>query len=190
MEKHRLRREIIATLLTNPDRQPHGFDPFILRMTEDTGKSAAEIAKAFTIAREVVRAREWWAEMDSCAGVPERVYMEVTLGIWNLFAQPDALAAAAAGRPPGDRRQRRALCAGLRATGRRARRGAAGELSPALSRAGAGVGRRGLSHGDGAPHQRARRAECRFRRHRSGASRRLRSPMRRGCISMSARRCI
>ncbi len=84
MEKHRLRREIIATQVTNSIVNRMG-STFILRMAEDTGKSAAEIAKAFTIAREVVRAREWWAEMDSCAGVPERVYMDVTLSIWNLL---------------------------------------------------------------------------------------------------------
>ncbi len=84
MEKHRLRREIIATQVTNSIVNRMG-STFIMRMAEDTGKSAGEIAKAFTIAREVVRAREWWAEMDSCAGVPETVYLEVTLGIWNLL---------------------------------------------------------------------------------------------------------
>jgi glutamate dehydrogenase len=84
MEKHRLRREIIATQVTNSIVNRMGAT-FVLRISEDTGKSAAEIAKAFTIAREVVRAREWWAEMDTCAGVPEPVYLEVTLGIWNLL---------------------------------------------------------------------------------------------------------
>ena len=84
MEKHRLRREIIATQVTNSIVNRMGAT-FIMRMAEDTGKSAAEIAKAFTIAREVVHAREWWAEMDSCAGVPERVYIDVTLSIWNLL---------------------------------------------------------------------------------------------------------
>ncbi|MCC6594349.1 MAG: NAD-glutamate dehydrogenase, partial [Xanthomonadales bacterium] len=84
MEKHRLRREIIATQVTNSIVNRMGAT-FVLRMAEDTGKSAAEIAKAFTIAREVVHAREWWAEMDSCGGVPEAVYLEVTLGIWNLL---------------------------------------------------------------------------------------------------------
>ena len=84
MEKHRLRREIIATQVTNSIVNRMG-STFVLRMAEDTGKSAAEIAKAFTIAREVVRAREWWAEMDICTHVPESVYLDVTLGIWNLL---------------------------------------------------------------------------------------------------------
>ena len=83
MEKHRLRREIIATQVTNSIVNRMGAT-FILRMAEDTGESPAEIAKAFTIAREVVRARDWWHEMDQCA-VPERVYLDVTLGIWNLL---------------------------------------------------------------------------------------------------------
>lgn len=83
MEKHRLRREIIATQVTNSIVNRMG-STFIMRMAEDTGKSPAEIAKAFTIAREVVRARDWWHEMDECP-VPERVYLDVTLGIWNLL---------------------------------------------------------------------------------------------------------
>jgi glutamate dehydrogenase len=84
MEKHRLRREIIATQVTNSIVNRMG-STFILRMAEDTGKSAAEIAKAFTIAREVVRAREWWAEMDRAISVPESINLDVTLGIWNLL---------------------------------------------------------------------------------------------------------
>ena len=84
MEKHRLRREIIATQVTNSIVNRMGAT-FILRMAEDTGENAAEIAKAFTIAREVTRAREWWAEMDVCTHVPERVSMEITLGIWTLL---------------------------------------------------------------------------------------------------------
>ncbi len=84
MEKHRLRREIIATQVTNSIVNRMG-STFILRMTEDTGEGAAEIAKAFTIAREITRAREWWQEMDACTQVPEKVSLEVTLGIWNLL---------------------------------------------------------------------------------------------------------
>ncbi|MCB1600567.1 MAG: NAD-glutamate dehydrogenase [Xanthomonadales bacterium] len=84
MEKHRLRREIIATQVTNSIVNRMG-STFILRMTEDTGKSSGEIAKAFTIAREVVRAREWWAEMDQTTDAPERVNIDVTQGIWNLL---------------------------------------------------------------------------------------------------------
>ncbi len=84
MEMHRLRREIIATQVTNSIVNRMG-STFILRMTEDTGETPAEIAKAFTIAREVTRAREWWVEMDACTQVPEKVSLEVTLGIWNLL---------------------------------------------------------------------------------------------------------
>lgn len=84
MEQHRLRREIIATQVTNSIVNRMG-STFILRTSEDTGESPAQIAKAFTIAREVVRARDWWAEIDRATQVPENVAMDVTLGIWNLL---------------------------------------------------------------------------------------------------------
>jgi glutamate dehydrogenase len=84
MEKHRLRREIIATQVTNSIVNRMG-STFVLRMAEDTGEQPAAIAKAFTVAREVLRAREWWAEMDRAEEVPEQVRLEVTLAIWNLL---------------------------------------------------------------------------------------------------------
>ena len=60
MQRHRLKREIIATAVTNSTINRMGAT-FMMRMAEDTGQSAAAIAKAFTAAREILDARELWA---------------------------------------------------------------------------------------------------------------------------------
>ena len=48
MDGHRLKREIIATQVTNSLVNRMGSS-FALRMHEDTGATAAEVARAFTI---------------------------------------------------------------------------------------------------------------------------------------------
>ena len=48
---HRLRREIIATLLSN-SMINRGGPAFILRMKEETGHNVAEVARAFAVARD------------------------------------------------------------------------------------------------------------------------------------------
>ena len=55
MERHRLKREIIATAVTNSMVNRMGAT-FVLRMGEDTGKTPAQVARAFNIAREVLDA--------------------------------------------------------------------------------------------------------------------------------------
>ncbi len=57
--RHRLRREIIATRVTNSMINRVG-GTFISEYMEKTGKSAPEIARAYTIAREVFGLREIW----------------------------------------------------------------------------------------------------------------------------------
>jgi glutamate dehydrogenase len=52
MERHRLRREIIATHVTN-NLVDRAGTTFIFRMSEDTGAPASDIARAYAIAREV-----------------------------------------------------------------------------------------------------------------------------------------
>jgi glutamate dehydrogenase len=51
MEGHRLKREIIATAVTNSMVNRMGAT-FTLRMTEDSGRTPGEVAKAFSITRE------------------------------------------------------------------------------------------------------------------------------------------
>ncbi|BCT93993.1 glutamate dehydrogenase [Lysobacter helvus] len=84
MEDHRLKREIIATAVTNSMVNRMGAT-FTLRMQEDSGRSPAEIAKAFTITREALDAREMWAQIDALGGkVPESVQVDALQVIWNL----------------------------------------------------------------------------------------------------------
>ncbi|MBP3985221.1 NAD-glutamate dehydrogenase [Pseudoxanthomonas helianthi] len=84
MEKHRLKREIIATAVTNTTINRMGAS-FLLRMQEDTGRSTAEVAKAFTITRETLDARALWAQIDALDGkVEESVQIDALQVIWNL----------------------------------------------------------------------------------------------------------
>ena len=84
MQQHRLKREIIATAVTNSTINRMGAT-FLLRMTEDTGRTPAEVAKAFTIARETLDARDLWAEIDALDGkVPESVQVDALQVIWTL----------------------------------------------------------------------------------------------------------
>ncbi|MEO6102379.1 MAG: NAD-glutamate dehydrogenase domain-containing protein, partial [Pseudoxanthomonas sp.] len=64
MEKHRLKREIIATAVTNSTINRMGAT-FLMRMQEDSGRSPAEVAKAFTITRETLDARALWSQIDA-----------------------------------------------------------------------------------------------------------------------------
>ena len=84
MQQHRLKREIIATAVTNSMVNRMGAT-FTLRMTEDTGRSPGEVAKAFTITRETLDARELWAQIDALDGkVPESVQVDALQTIWTL----------------------------------------------------------------------------------------------------------
>ncbi|MGH8085157.1 MAG: NAD-glutamate dehydrogenase [Lysobacter sp.] len=85
MENHRLKREIIATAVTNSMVNRMGAT-FTLRMQEDTGRSAGEVAEAYTIAREAIDARGLWAQIDALDGkVPEAVQIDALQTIWQLM---------------------------------------------------------------------------------------------------------
>jgi glutamate dehydrogenase len=84
MEGHRLKREIIATAVTNSMVNRMGAT-FTLRMTEDSGRTPGEVAKAFTITRETLDARALWAQIDALDGkVHESVQIDALTVIWNL----------------------------------------------------------------------------------------------------------
>jgi len=84
METHRLKREIIATAVTNTTINRMGAT-FLLRMQEDTGRSPAEVAKAFTITRETLDARALWNQIDALDGkVPESVQIDALQVIWQV----------------------------------------------------------------------------------------------------------
>ena len=65
--KHRLKREIIATGLTN-DVINRGSSTIVLRLQEETGRGAADIAYAFMAAQTVHGLRELWRRIDALDG--------------------------------------------------------------------------------------------------------------------------
>ncbi len=84
MDGHRLKREIIATAVTNSTINRMGAT-FLMRMQEDSGRSVAEIARAFTITRETLDARDLWAQIDALDGkVVEAVQVDALMVIWEL----------------------------------------------------------------------------------------------------------
>nr|WP_313271946.1 NAD-glutamate dehydrogenase domain-containing protein [Stenotrophomonas sp.] len=84
MERHRLKREIIATAVTNQTINRMGAT-FLMRMQEDTGRTVAEVAKAYTISRETLDARALWAQIDALDGtLPEAVQVDALEVIWKL----------------------------------------------------------------------------------------------------------
>ncbi|MBX9403303.1 NAD-glutamate dehydrogenase [Lysobacter sp. BMK333-48F3] len=84
MENHRLKREIIATAVTNSTINRMGAT-FLLRMQEDSGRTPGEVAKAFTITRETLDARALWTQIDALDGaVAESTQIDALQVIWNL----------------------------------------------------------------------------------------------------------
>jgi glutamate dehydrogenase len=85
MQRHRLKREIIATAVTNSTINRMGAT-FMMRMQEDTGQGPAAIAKAYTAAREILDARELWAQIEALdSQVAENTQIDAILQIWNLL---------------------------------------------------------------------------------------------------------
>jgi glutamate dehydrogenase len=64
LDGHRLRREIIVNAIVN-DMVDHQGTTFAYRLTEGTGAGAAEIARAYTVARDVFDIRGIWAAIEA-----------------------------------------------------------------------------------------------------------------------------
>ncbi|MEO8747033.1 MAG: NAD-glutamate dehydrogenase domain-containing protein, partial [Rhodanobacter sp.] len=85
MQRHRLKREIIATAVTNSTINRMGAT-FMMRMQEDTGKDPGAIAKAYTAAREILDARDFWAKIEAQdSKVTEDTQMNAIKQIWSLL---------------------------------------------------------------------------------------------------------
>jgi glutamate dehydrogenase len=85
MQRHRLKREIIATVVTNSTINRMGAT-FMMRMQEDTGQRPAAIAKAYTAAREILDARDLWAQIEALdSKVAEDTQMNAIKQIWSLL---------------------------------------------------------------------------------------------------------
>jgi len=65
---HQLRREIIAMLVAGSIINRMG-PMFVLRTVEETGASAAQIARAYTVCREVFRMRPLWRSIEALDNV-------------------------------------------------------------------------------------------------------------------------
>ncbi|MFC3651029.1 NAD-glutamate dehydrogenase [Dyella humi] len=83
MQRHRLKREIIATAVTNSTLNRMGAT-FMMRMQEDTGQGPAAVAKAYTAAREILGARELWAEIEAQdSKVAEGTQVDAIMQVWS-----------------------------------------------------------------------------------------------------------
>ena len=67
MQQHPLRREIIATRLSNLIVDEMGFS-FVYRLQDETGSSIPAIARAYMIARSVMNMDSIWAKIESLDG--------------------------------------------------------------------------------------------------------------------------
>ena len=61
---HRLRREIVATSVTNSIINRSGMS-FVTRMTEETGMSSADVARAYAVVREAFSLRDVWVAIEA-----------------------------------------------------------------------------------------------------------------------------
>ena len=61
---HRLRREIIARVVAN-DLVNRGGPAFVSRLQDLTGRTAADVVRAFTIARDGYGLTQLYAEIDA-----------------------------------------------------------------------------------------------------------------------------
>lgn len=64
IRRHQLRREIVTTAVTNSLVNRMG-PSFVMRACEETGASAADVARAYSIARELLQAREVWSDIEA-----------------------------------------------------------------------------------------------------------------------------
>ena len=85
IEGHRLRREIIATKITNSLVNRAG-ETFVSEFMERTGMAASDIARAYTISRQVFAFRDLWAAIEALDNkVPADVQTRMLLDINHLL---------------------------------------------------------------------------------------------------------
>ncbi|MGH8118788.1 MAG: NAD-glutamate dehydrogenase domain-containing protein, partial [Rhodanobacteraceae bacterium] len=85
MQRHRLKREIIATAVTNSIVNRMGAT-FVLRTQEDTGQTAAAVVKAYNAARQILHARELWSGIDALDGkVSAAAQIDALMKQWSLL---------------------------------------------------------------------------------------------------------
>ena len=80
---HRLRREIIATSLINNMVNLSGIS-FDHRMTEGTGATVTDVARAFVVARTVTEFSRLWNEVDQLVDLDPDVQVDVFLDVRRM----------------------------------------------------------------------------------------------------------
>ncbi len=81
---HRLRREIIATHVTNSTVNRVGAT-FVTRLEEETGARATEVARAYTIVRDAFELRRVWSEIEALdTRVPAELQIDMTGEVGRL----------------------------------------------------------------------------------------------------------
>jgi glutamate dehydrogenase len=75
---HRLRREIATTQLVNQMVNLSGIS-YDHRMTEDTGASVSDVARAWLVAREVLDFPKWWDEIGRLDGLDLEDHLDLFL---------------------------------------------------------------------------------------------------------------
>ena len=104
MGGHRLRREIVATMLTNEMVNLAGTS-FDFRMTDETGAGVADITRAHVVAADVHGLARWWSRIDELdPTINADVQFELFLGLRRMVERGRAVAAAS---PPAAARPRR-----------------------------------------------------------------------------------
>ena len=110
VKRHRLRREIIATAITNSLINRMG-PVFPVRAQDDTGAEPAAIARAYTIAREVFAVRDIWTQIEALDNrIPAAVQYDAMSPDHTAAAPRDLLAAGKPARRPRHRARGAALC--------------------------------------------------------------------------------
>jgi glutamate dehydrogenase len=85
IERHRLRREIIATYVTN--NMVNRLRPtFVWQMKEETGKPSSDVARAFTIIRDSFDLRSIWSDIEALDNkLPASVQTEMMIAVGSLL---------------------------------------------------------------------------------------------------------
>src|SRR5205807_4298465 len=85
IERHRLRREIVATYATN-DMLNRLRPTLVQQMNDDTGKPPADVARAFTIIREAFDLRSIWTDIESLDNqLPASVQLDMLVAVGALL---------------------------------------------------------------------------------------------------------
>ncbi|PSK63755.1 NAD-specific glutamate dehydrogenase [Micromonospora sp. MH33] len=78
MGRHRLRRDIVTTVLVNEAINRGGIT-FVFRVVEETAASAADVLRAYVVVREVFRLRELW---DAVEALDNKVSPELQTSVY------------------------------------------------------------------------------------------------------------